>query len=159
MIDVPATKGYEQWPLCILQGHMDMVVAVEEGKEFDPLSDPITMIRDDKAGTLTADGTSLGSDDGAGVAIIMTALQGKMKHGPLRVLITVDEEDGMEGAFNMDPSWVNGADYLINIDNETSDEVLVSTAAGDAIEITKQIARRKAEWYHWSCKFPERPGQ
>lgn len=64
MFDVPATKGYEDTPLCVLQGHMDMVVAVEDGKDFDPLKDPITMIRDEKNNTLTTDGTSLGADDG-----------------------------------------------------------------------------------------------
>ena len=139
MFDVPATEGCEKLPRCILQGHMDMVVAVEDGKAFNPLTDPITVIRDEKANTLSADGTSLGGDDGAGVAIIMAAAQGKMKHGPLRILITVDEEDGMEGAFNMDPSWINGTDYLINIDNEASDEVLVSTAAGDSVRVSKQV--------------------
>ena len=139
MFDVPATEGCETWPLCILQGHMDMVVAVEDGKDFDPLTDTITVIRDEKTNTLSADGTSLGGDDGAGVAIIMAAAQGKMKHGPLRVLITVDEEDGMEGAFNMDVSWLDDAAFLINIDNESSDEVLVSTAAGDSVKVSKQV--------------------
>lgn len=139
MFDVPAVEGCENLPLCILQGHMDMVVAVEDGKVFDPLKDTVTVIRDEKTNTLTAEGTSLGGDDGAGVAIMMAAAQGKMKHGPLRMLITVDEEDGMEGAFNMDASWLDGAAFLINIDNESSDEVLVSTAAGDSVRVSKQV--------------------
>ena len=139
MFDVPATKGYEDKPLVILQGHMDMVVAVEDGKEFDPLNDTITAIRNDEKGTLTADGTSLGTDDGAGVSTILSVAQGEMNHGPLRMIITVDEEAGMDGAFNISKSWFEGAKYLINIDNETSDEVLVSTAAGDGIFATKKI--------------------
>ena len=137
--DVPATKGFEDKPLVILQGHMDMVVAVADGKTFDPLNDPITAIRNDEKGTLTADGTSLGTDDGVGVSTILSIAQGKMDHGPLRMIITVDEEDGMYGAFNMSKDWFDGATYLINIDSETSDEVLVSTAAGDGINATKKI--------------------
>ncbi len=146
MFDVPATKGMENKPLGILQGHMDMVVAVADNKEFDPLNDTITVIRDDEKGTLTADGTSLGGDDGAGVAMIMAVAQGKMAHGPLRMIITVDEEDGMTGALNVSPSWFDGAEFLINIDNEWSKQVLVSTAAGDSININQEIAFNNATY-------------
>ena len=144
MIEVPATKGMEDKPLGILQGHMDMVVAVADGKTFDKLNDPITVIRNDKEGTLRADGTSLGGDDGIGVAIIMSVAEGKIEHGPLRMIITVDEEDGMTGALNISPSWFSGASYLINIDNEWSTQVLVSTAAGDSVAINKNITYKKA---------------
>ena len=140
MFDVPATKGMENKPLGILQGHMDMVVAVADDKEFDPLNDTITVIRNDTENTLTADGTSLGGDDGAGVAMIMSVAQGKMAHGPLRMIITVDEEDGMTGALNVDSSWFENAAFLINIDNEWSNQVLVSTAAGDSININQEVA-------------------
>ena len=139
-IDAPATKGMENRPLVILQVHMDMVVAISDGKSFDPLNDPITVIRNDKEGTLSADGTSLGGDDGIGVAIVMAILEGKMEHGPLRVIITVDEEDGMTGAFNLDSSWLDDASYLINVDNEWSSEVLVSTAAGDTVHAEKKVS-------------------
>ena len=144
MVDVPPSQGLEEYPLVILQGHMDMVVAVEDGKDFDPLTDPIAVIRDEEANTLKADGTSLGSDDGAGCAIIMAVVQGRTPHGPLRVLITTDEEDGMEGAFNMDASWLENASYLINIDNETSSDVLVSTAAGDSMRFSRSAGFRDA---------------
>ncbi len=140
MFDVPATKGMEKKPMGILQVHMDMVVAVADGKEFDPLADPITVIRDDKKGILKADGTSLGGDDGAGVAMVMAIAQGKMKHGPLRMIITVNEEDGMLGALNIDASWFDGASFLINIDNEWSNQVLVSTAAGDYVNVDEKIS-------------------
>ena len=143
MFNVPATPGYEELPLTILQGHMDMVCVAAEGVAFDPLKDPIKVIRDDKAGTLTAQGTSLGADDGAGVAMIMLAAQGGLKHGPLRVIITTDEEDGMEGAFGLSPDWLAGARYLINLDNEVSDEVLVSTAAGDSVKATGTVTLQK----------------
>ena len=143
MFNVPATPGYEKLPLTILQGHMDMVCVAAEGVAFDPLKDSIKVIRDDKAGTLTAQGTSLGADDGAGVAMIMLAAQGGLKHGPLRVIITTDEEDGMEGAFGLSPDWLDGARYLINLDNEVSDEVLVSTAAGDSVKATGTVTLQK----------------
>lgn len=139
MFDIPATKGMEDRPLGILQGHMDMVVAVEDGKEFDPLHDTITVIRDDENGIVTADGTSLGADDGIGIAIIKSVVENKMAHGPLRIIITVDEEDGMVGAFNVSDSWLDGAAYLINIDNEESEQVLVSTASGNNLTINEQV--------------------
>lgn len=141
MFDVPATQWLEDKPLGILQAHMDMVVAVANGKEFDKLSDPITAIRNDEEWTLTADGTSLGADDGAWIALLMAVTQGKIAHGPLRMIITVDEEDGMDGALNISPVWFNGASFLINIDNEWSSEVLVSTAAGDDSRIEKKISQ------------------
>ena len=75
--EIPATKGLENKPLGILQAHIDMVVAVKQGKDFDPLNDPITVIRDDASGKLTAIGTSLGADDGIGLSIIMAVTQGK----------------------------------------------------------------------------------
>ena len=140
MFDVPATAGMENKPLGILQGHMDMVVAVADGKNFNPLTDKITAIRNDAEGTLTADGTSLGADDGIGVAMILAVAQGRMAHGPLRMIITVDEEDGMTGALNISPSWFDGASFLINIDNEWSNQVLASTAAGDSISISQDTA-------------------
>ena len=139
MFDVPATEGMEGQPLCILQGHMDMVVAVADGKTFDPENDPITILWDKTANTLTADGTSLGADDGSGCLLIMAAAQGKIAHGPLRIFITVNEEDGMDGAFNLSADWLKGAKYLINIDNEAAGEVLVSSAAGDAVEFSGSL--------------------
>ena len=139
MFEIPATEGMEDLPLIILQGHMDMVAVAEDDQEFDPLTDPITVIRDDENGTLTADGTSLGADDGIGVSIIMAVAQGKMAHGPLRAIFTSNEEDGMEGAANLDPEWLNDAPWLISIDNEDAGSVLVSTASGDSVRQKKEL--------------------
>ena len=144
MYEIPATKGMEDIQLGILQGHMDMVVAVAHDKNFNPLNDSITVIRDDVSGTLTANGTSLGADDGIGLAIIMAVTQGKIPHGQLRIIITVDEEDGMEGAFHVSSSWLEGASFLINIDNEWSNQILVSTAASDSINVNKNIEYKNA---------------
>lgn len=139
MFDVPATEGMDDRPLTILQAHMDMVAVAEDGKQFDPLNDAITVIRKDDENTLTADGTSLGADDGIGLAIAMAATEGKMAHGPLRIIVTVDEEDGMIGAAGIDTSWFDGAVNLINIDNEASNQVLVSTASSVSVHLAKLL--------------------
>ena len=139
MYEIPATKGMEDKPLGILQAHMDMVVAVENGKDFNPLNDSIIVIRDDVSGTLTANGTSLGADDGIGLGIIMEVTRGKMPHGKLRIIITVGEEDGMTGAFHISSSWLEDATFFINIDNEFSKQLLVSTASGDTLNASKSV--------------------
>ena len=138
MFDVPATSGKEGLPLVSLQVHMDMVAVGEDGSEYDPLNDPIRVIRDDESGTITADGTSLGADDGAGAAMIMTLLESGDEHGPLRMIITSNEEDGMTGTLNMDPEWVSAPKYMINIDSEDSNGLIVSTASGDVFSGAKE---------------------
>lgn len=133
IFDVPATEGYEALPLTALQAHMDMVCIGEDGKDYDPQKDPITVQFDLDAGTMTADGTSLGADDGAGVAMIMAIVDGGMDHGPLRVIFTVDEEVEMTGAMAITAEDLDSVKYLVNIDSEESDTVTVSTAADATI--------------------------
>ncbi len=134
--DVSATPGYENLPLTALQAHMDMVCVAEEGKAFDPLTDPVSPIVDRESGLMTADGTSLGADDGAGLSMIMSIVNGRMEHGPLRIVFTVDEEEDMTGALAVTPDDLKGVKYLINLDNEQSDIVTVSTAADSNIIVT-----------------------
>ena len=136
VFDVPATAGLEGLPLVALQAHMDMVCVAAEGKVYDPLADPIRLVLDEEAGTLRADGTSLGADDGAGVAMIMSIAKGLMTHGPLRVIFTADEEVDMGGVFALGKEDVAGVKYLINIDSEASDSVFVSSAADARIVAT-----------------------
>ncbi len=127
IFDVPATSGYENAPLVVLQAHMDMV-SVSNNPNFDPVNTPITIIRTND--TLTADGTSLGADDGIGLAMLMYYACNGKQHGPVRCIITVNEEDGMTGIQGLDASVVADASYLINLDAETLGEAIVSTAAG-----------------------------
>ena len=116
IIDKAGSAGHEDAPRTILQAHMDMVVVWEDGMDFDPLNDTITVINDGK--TLKAKGTSLGGDDGAGVALAMSILEDETAvHGPIRAIFTVDEEDGMSGADHLDPKHLD-AKYLINLDWE-----------------------------------------
>ncbi len=127
IFDVPATPGCEQAPIVALQAHMDMV-AVSDDPDFDSTTTPITTIRTED--TLTADGTSLGADDGIGLSMLMYYACHGEQHGPLRCIITVNEEDGMTGIKGLDASVVADVKYLINLDAETLGEAIVSTAAG-----------------------------
>ena len=141
--DKPATAGYEKAPLTILQGHMDMVCVAEDGVAFDPLKDPIQLQRTDKY--LEAVGTSLGADDGIGVAEALYILQNCKEHGPLRVIFTVDEEQGMTGAIHLDKKYLADASYLINCDSENYDELTVGSAGSVNLDFTKTMAQQTTQ--------------
>ena len=139
IIDKAGSAGHEDAPRTILQAHMDMVVVWEDGMDFDPLNDTITVINDGK--TLKAKGTSLGGDDGAGVALAMSILEDETAvHGPIRAIFTVDEEDGMSGADHLDPKHLD-AKYLINLDWEEFGSLCNSSAGSDMYRM-----HRAAEW-------------
>ena len=143
IIDKPASPGHENAPLAILQAHMDMVCVAEPGREYDPLTDPIRVIRSED--TLTADGTSLGGDDGAGVAVAMTILEDKdAVHGPLRAIFTVDEEDGMLGADSLAAEHLDGC-YLINLDWEEFGSLCCSSAGSDMYSLKRQASWEAAQ--------------
>ena len=117
--DVPATPGYENAPLTVLQAHMDMVVVSDDGR--DMTQSPIVVVNKPEEGIVSSDGhTSLGSDDGIGIATAMfLAVSEDYVHGPLRVLVTINEEGGSpSGVGNMDHAWVEDAKYMVNIDSE-----------------------------------------
>ena len=137
--EAPASPGLENAPLTILQGHMDMVCVAEEGRDFDPQKDAIKLIRDDKY--LTADGTSLGADDGIGVAEGIYILKHAKDHGPLRLIITVDEERGMTGAINLAEKHLKDASFLINCDSENWDELTVGSAGSLNLDFSRKLKR------------------
>jgi len=139
--DKPATKGYENAPRTILQGHMDMVAVGEEGYDYDPLKDPIKLVRTDKY--LEAEGTSLGADDGIGVAEGIYLMKNAKDHGPLRLIVTTDEERGMTGAIALDAKHLTDAQFLINCDSENYDELTVGSAG--SVDLTfERTLRREA---------------
>lgn len=137
IFDVPATTGKENLPLVGLQVHMDMVCVARDGVKYDPLNDPIKVVVDKKTGKMKADGTSLGADDGAGVSMVMMIAQNKMAHGPLRIIITTDEEKDMTGVKGIKKEDLDGVKYLINVDSEWSDTVTLSSAAAASIDAEK----------------------
>lgn len=144
--DKPAAPGFEQAPLTILQGHMDMVCVAEEGYAYDPLKDPIKLVRDEKY--LSAEGTSLGADDGIGVAEGIYVLKHAKNHGPLRLIVTVDEEQGMTGAIKLGAEHLKDASFLINCDSENYDELTVGSAGSVNLDFTRELRRVPAESQH-----------
>ena len=145
IIDKPASPGCENVPRVIFQAHMDMVCVCEEGVTYDPMNDPIKVINDGV--TLTADGTSLGADDGIGVAMCLYLLQDDtLRHGPIRAIFTTNEEDGMD-SIAINPKYLDGG-YLVNLDWETLGSLCnscavatVSCAGGVVVTYTCPIAR------------------
>ena len=139
-----ASAGCEAWPTTILQAHMDMVCVSADGVAYDKYTDPIRLVED--GDYLKADGTSLGADDGIGVAVIMVILKDQtLVHGPIRAIFTVEEETSMRGASQLDAKWLDG-DYLINCDSEEVDVITVSSAGGmhiDARLICERADRRE----------------
>ena len=125
----PATPGMENRKMAILQGHIDMVPQKNSDKKHDFLTDPIEM-RVCEDGWVRANGTTLGADDGIGVAAAMSVMQSdNLVHGPLEALITVDEETGMTGASNLKAGELEG-DIFLNMDSETEGELYVGCAGG-----------------------------
>ena len=125
---IPATPGYENRKGVILQGHMDMVPQKNADTVHDFLKDPIETVVD--GDWLRAKGTTLGADNGLGVAMAMAVAEdASVKHGPIEILVTYDEETGMTGAQALKPGVLKG-DILINLDSETEGELYVGCAGG-----------------------------
>ena len=127
---VPATEGYENEEPVILQGHMDMVCEKEPGVEIDFENDGLTLMVD--GDYVTADGTTLGGDDGIAIAYALAIMDSpEIAHPRLEVIITVSEEVGMEGATGIDLSMLKGH-KLLNLDSEEEGVMTVSCAGGNS---------------------------
>lgn len=128
LLRVPATPGYENHPTIVMQGHMDMVCEKNSNIKHDFENDPLeTYIEGD---WVTANGTTLGADNGIGVALAMAAMTDPdCKHGPLEALCTYDEETGMTGAFNVEEGFMTGK-ILLNLDSETEGQIFIGCAGG-----------------------------
>ena len=137
----PATSGRENRKTAVLQAHMDMVPQKTDESMHDFETDPIETWIDGE--WVRAKGTTLGSDDGMGVAAIMAVMEsGDLEHGPLEALITADEETCMYGVNNLSADTLHG-DILLNIDNETMGEFVIGSAGG--VNITAQIRYGEVE--------------
>jgi dipeptidase D len=127
LIRRPAGKGKEGSPSVVLQGHMDMVCEKNRDKQHDFDKDPIALLIED--GWLKADGTTLGADNGVAVAAGLAVLEAEEDLCPVEVLLTVDEETGLTGALELDPSIVLSR-ILINLDSEEDGVIYVGCAGG-----------------------------
>lgn len=137
VIKKPATKGYENAPKIVLQGHIDMVCQKRESSDHDFETDPLQLVV--KGDWLYATDTTLGADNGIGVAAAIAILEDETaEHGSLEVLLTVDEEMGMGGVRNLQPDFIEG-EYLLNLDSETEGECTVGCAGGIDILLSREL--------------------
>lgn len=145
LISAPASKGYETSEGIVIQGHMDMVCEEIKGLGFDFDNQPIETCVDGE--WLKAKGTTLGADDGIGVAMALALVTNPdIQHGPIQCLFTMDEESGMTGAFALEPGFMKGK-YLINLDSEDEGELFIGCAGGENTTAT----------FHYNTK-PLEPG-
>ncbi len=135
IISKPATKGMENRKGVVMQGHVDMVPQKNADSNHNFETDPISTIIDGE--WVTANGTTLGADNGIGVAAALAVMiSNDIKHGPLEVLLTIDEEAGMTGAQELQSGYLT-SDILLNLDTEDEGELYVGCAGG--VDISAQI--------------------
>lgn len=128
LIRKPATKGYEKLPVVVLQGHLDMVPEKNADVQHDFEKDPIKPFIEE--GWVRAKGTTLGSDNGIGVAAALAVIEAKdIEHGPLEFLFTLDEETGLNGASSLKPGFLK-AEILLNLDSEEDGALYIGCAGG-----------------------------
>jgi dipeptidase D len=139
----PATPGMEGRKTVILQAHMDMVPQKNNDTVHNFETDPIQTYIDGE--WVKAKGTTLGADDGMGVAAIMAVMEDKtLVHGPLVGLITADEETGMYGAFGLKPGTIEG-DILLNLDSEEEGMLYIGCAGGEDLTCTLEYKPEPVE--------------
>ncbi len=139
VVAVPATKGHEQAATVVLQGHLDMVCEKHSDLAFDFDTQPIDAYVD--GDWVTARGTTLGADNGIGVAAAMAAAEDEtVVHGPLELLLTIDEETGMTGAKALKPAFITGR-QMINLDSEEDGALFVGCSGGANCALSLPITR------------------
>ena len=142
IIRKPATKGMEKRKGIIFQSHLDMVPQKNNDKKHDFEKDPIEALVDGE--WIKANGTTLGSDNGIGVAATLAVLASKnISHGPLEALFTIDEETGMTGANGLKKGLLKG-DILMNLDSEDEGELYVGCAGGIDVSALKKYREEKS---------------
>lgn len=135
IIKKPATEGMENRKVVVMQSHLDMVHQKNNDTNFDFDTEGIQMIIDND--WVKAKGTTLGADNGLGVATIMSVLESKtIVHPDIEALFTIDEETGMTGAMGLEAGYLNG-EILLNLDTEDDDEIGVGCAGGIDVTATK----------------------
>jgi dipeptidase D len=137
LIRKPATQGMERRTPIVLQSHLDMVHQKNSETNFDFDNQGIDMFID--GDWVKAHGTTLGADNGLGVATIMAILESKdISHPPIEALFTIDEETGMTGALGLQPKWLEGK-ILLNLDTEEDNEIGIGCAGGIDVTATRSV--------------------
>lgn len=137
VIRVPASAGYEDRPGIILQGHLDMVCQKTMDSDHDFEKDPIRILRE--GDWIRADGTTLGADNGIGLALMMALVEeDSFVHPAIELLFTVAEENGVVGADQLDPGLLS-AKTLVNVDSETEGVLTVGCAGGGSVKISLPV--------------------
>lgn len=137
-----ASQGLENKPTVVLQSHLDMVCEKNKETQHDFSKDPIKLKQDN--GWITADGTTLGADNGIGVAASLAVLESKnIKHGPLEFLFTMDEETGLTGATELGNDMLEGK-ILINMDSEEDGAFYIGCAGGKDTELIMKMETESA---------------
>lgn len=151
LITKPATPGKENRKTIVLQSHMDMVCEKNNETKHDFDKDPIIPRIDN--GWVKAKGTTLGADDGIGMAAEMALLTSTdIVHGPIECLFTVDEETGLSGAFALQPGFVNG-EILLNLDSEDEGEIFIGCAGGIDTLATMNYTKEEVPNEHFPVRI------
>ena len=139
----PGTAGRENAPTVVLQAHLDMVQEKNSGTDFNFETDAIRPVMDGEY--LKADGTTLGSDNGIGVAAMLAILEsGDIAHGPLEFVFTIDEETGLTGAGGLAEDLLEGR-VLINLDSEEEGVLTIGCAGGADTHLSLPVVRTAVE--------------
>lgn len=142
VVSKPARPGRENAPMAALQGHLDMVCEKNEDTEHNFDTDPIQVVR--REDWLYADGTTLGSDNGVGVATALAVMESSdINHGPLEFVFTIDEETGLTGASDFQPGLLKSK-YFLNLDGEEKGTLCIGCAGGVNTFARRKIARKAA---------------
>lgn len=150
LISKKASSGRETSPVVTLQAHLDMVCEKNEGTDHDFMKDPLNLYIED--GYIKAKGTTLGADNGIGVAAAMAVLDSSdISHGPIECLFTVDEETGLTGANALESGFIQGM-TLLNLDSEEEGAVYIGCAGGKTTGLFKSITTRKENDKELCCK-------
>ncbi|QEE17112.1 beta-Ala-His dipeptidase [Promethearchaeum syntrophicum] len=145
LIKLPASKEMESCQPVILQAHMDMVCETDRPEGFDFDNEPIPIRIQDNGEWVDADGTTLGADNGIGVSLALATIfdnSADFKHGPLEILLTVDEETGLTGAFQLDEKKLEiQSNLLINLDSEDIGKITIGSAGGGDMLFEKNLMK------------------
>lgn len=138
---VPGTKSLEKCSPVVLQGHLDMVPEKNHDSRHDFLKDPLTLVVE--GGWVKAKGTTLGADNGIGIAMAMALIDDRSAvHGPLELLFTIDEERGLKGANSLSKDFIKGK-RLINVDTEEEGAIYIGCAGGTDTVLELPVRREK----------------